>query len=202
MPPELLASLIGFSFAMSGTPGPNNLMVMTSGLNFGFRRTVPHLFGVGIGFAVMVLLVGLGLGQIFARFPLLFVAMKVAGALYLLWMAWGIAHAGPMGEGRETGRPFTFLEAAGFQWVNPKAWIVALGAISTYAQPASPLATALIISGVMGLIGLLCAIVWTGFGTVLRSLFTSARVVKAFNITMALLLLASLWPILADLVAR
>lgn len=198
--PDLLLSLLGFSLAMSGTPGPNNMMVMASGLTFGFRRTVPHLVGIGLGFGFMLLLVGLGLGQVFAAYPLLFSAMKIAGALYLLWMAWVIANASPVmdGQGAERGHPFTFWQAAGFQWVNPKAWVVAIGAVSTYSQPQVPVTGAVFLSLVMGAMGLLCAIVWTGFGTVLGRVFQTPRAVRYFNVAMALLLVASLWPIVSD----
>lgn len=197
---DYLLSLLGFSLAMSGTPGPNNMMVMASGLTFGFRRTLPHLLGIGIGFGFMLLLVGLGLGQVFAAYPLLFSAMKIAGALYLMWMAWVIARSGPVVQGPQDARsqPFSFWQAAGFQWVNPKAWVVAIGAVSTYAQPQSPVTGAVFLSLVMGVMGLLCAIVWTGFGTVLRQVLQTPRAVRFFNLAMALLLVASLWPIVSE----
>src|SRR6185295_8630669 len=135
---ELLAALALFCVVTLFTPGPNNLMLMTSGLNFGFRRGLPHLLGVSVGFALMVLLVGLGLGAIFERWPLLYAILKYVGAAYMLWLAWQIATASPpQPRGESTGRPMGFFNAMAFQWVNPKAWVMAVGAVSTYAAVAT-----------------------------------------------------------------
>lgn len=202
MPLDLLLALIGFSVVMAGTPGPNNMMVLTSGVNFGFRRSVPHILGIAIGFGVMNGLVGLGLGQIFERWPAIYTAMKIIGALYLLWLAWGIARSGPVEGGAERGTPMTFLQAAAFQWVNPKAWVIAVGAISAYSQPANYILSILLISVVMTGVTLPCVAVWTAFGSAMRHLLREPRIVRWFNITMALLLVASLWPIIAELIPR
>src|SRR5437773_1349241 len=126
---DLLAALIAFAFVTSITPGPNNLMLLASGVNFGFRRTLPHMLGVGLGFGFMIMVVGLGLSQLFARYPGSYEALRWAGAAYMLWLAWNIANAGPVGEGESRGRPMTFLQAAGFQWLNPKGWVMAVSAI-------------------------------------------------------------------------
>ena len=147
----LLGPLTMFGIAMSFTPGPNNFMLMTSGLNFGFRRTLPHLFGVFHGFTLLTLCIGLGLGGLFTAFPILYTILKYAGAAYMLYLAWTIAMSDT--KAKKTAarkRPFTFIEAAAFQWVNPKAWIAIVGAISTYASIAIYPLNAFIICGVFG----------------------------------------------------
>lgn len=202
MPLDVILALVGFSAAMAGTPGPNNMMVLTSGVNFGFRRSVPHMLGIAIGFGVMNGLVGLGLGQIFERWPVIYTAMKIIGAAYLLWLAWGIARSGPVEGAAERGSPMTFLQAAAFQWVNPKAWVIAVGAVSAYSQPGSYLLSVLIISAVMMVVTFPCVAVWTAFGSAMRHLLRDPRIVRWFNWSMALLLVASLWPIIAELIPR
>jgi len=202
IPLDLLLALIGFAFVMAGTPGPNNMLVLASGVNFGFRRSLPHMLGIAIGFGVMNGLVGLGLGQIFERWPVLYTAMKIVGALYLLWLAWGIARSGTIEDGAERGKPMSFLQAAAFQWVNPKAWVIAIGAVSAYSQPAQYLLSVLIISAVMTVVTLPCVAVWTAFGSAMRNVLRNPAIVKWFNLVMALLLVASLWPIIAELVQK
>lgn len=202
MPLELLIALAGFSLAMAGTPGPNNMMVLTSGLNFGFRRTVPHMLGIALGFGVMNTLVGLGLGQVFERFPVVYTVMKIAGALYLLWLAWGIASSGPVEGAEARGAPLSFLQAAAFQWINPKAWVIAVGAVSAYSLPANYLVSILIIGAVMAVVTFPCVALWTLFGTAMRSVLSNPKAVRWFNIAMALLLVASLWPIVQEFLPK
>ena len=199
MPSELLWALLVFVVVTLFTPGPNNAMLMTSGLNFGFRRGLPHLWGVALGFAVMVLAVGVGLGAVFQAYPAVYTVVKYVGALYLLYLAWHIATAGAVEEsGDARGRPIRFLEAAAFQWLNPKGWVMAVGAVSAYAAVAQFPFNVLLIAFLFGSLGILSSATWLGFGTGLKGLLTSPRAVHAVNITMALLLVASLWPILAD----
>ena len=200
MPAEnLLWALLVFVVVTLITPGPNNAMLMTTGLNFGFRRGQPHLWGVALGFAVMVLAVGLGLGAVFAAYPAVYTLLKFLGAAYLLYLAWQIATAGPIEDGGETdGRPITFLEAAAFQWLNPKGWVMAVGAVSAYAGVAAFPLNMLLIAFLFGSLGILSSATWLGFGTALKRLLTSPRAVRVVNITMALLLAASLWPIVND----
>jgi threonine/homoserine/homoserine lactone efflux protein len=196
---DLWLALATFCAATLVTPGPNNLMLMTSGLNYGFRRTLPHFWGVAIGFALMVLLVGLGLGTVFMRYPALYTALKYAGALYLLYLAWEIATAGPIEDGEHgRGRPITFLQALAFQWVNPKAWVMAVGAVSTYAGIAPFPWNMFVIAGMFGLLGCGSSGIWVAFGTALKPVLTDPRAVRIFNVAMALLLVASLWPIAAE----
>ena len=151
---SLLGPLALFALVSSITPGPNNVMLATSGLNFGFRRTIPHLLGVSIGFTLMVFLVGVGLGSVFQQVPALYTVLKHAGAAYLLYLAWKIANAGEMKDGVSRARPMTFLQAAAFQWVNPKAWVMAVGIIATYTPQASFFANLVIATVVCGLVNL------------------------------------------------
>jgi threonine/homoserine/homoserine lactone efflux protein len=196
---DILWALLLFVVVTLITPGPNNAMLMASGLNFGFRRGLPHLWGVALGFGVMVLAVGLGLGAVFAPYPAAYTVLKYVGAAYLLYLAWQIATAGEIeADGAASGRPITFLEAAAFQWLNPKGWVMAVGAVSTYAAVAQfPLNMALM-AVLFGSLGILSSATWLGFGSALQRLLTNPRAVRAVNIAMALLLVASLWPILGD----
>ena len=129
---DLLLALAAYAFVTSITPGPNNTMLLASGANFGFWPTVPHLFGINLGFSAMVLAVGLGAGSVFAAFPLLHTVLRWGGTAYLCYLAWKIANSGEMDADGHKATPMTFLQAAAFQWVNPKAWIMAIGAIATY----------------------------------------------------------------------
>jgi threonine/homoserine/homoserine lactone efflux protein len=195
---SLLAAFIVFAAVMFFKPGPNNIMVMSSGLTYGFRRTLPHIAGVTIGFAFMVGAVGLGFGTIFIAFPVLQVFLKYAGAAYLVYLAVMIAISGPPKPG-ETGRgPMTFWGAAMFQWVNVKGWVAVIGTITAYAEIASfPLNIVLqvLIFFVMGVASITT---WTLFGSALRPFLVSPAAVRAFNIAMAVLLLASLYPVFMD----
>lgn len=196
---DLAGALLLFVAVTLITPGPNNAMLMASGLNHGFRRGLPHLFGVALGFGVMVLAVGLGLGAVVTAFPIIYVLLKYAGAAYLLYLAWQIAIAEPrMPDAEDEGRPITFLQAAAFQWLNPKGWVMAVGAVSTYAAVLPFPGNMLLIAGLFGGLGIVSSAIWLGFGLGLRQLLESRRMVRVVNIAMALALAASLWPVLAD----
>ena len=198
---ELFASLALFCFVSSITPGPNNLMLMSSGLTFGLARTVPHMLGVALGFVVMVFGVGVGLGALFEAVPQLYFALKIVSVVYLLWLAWKIANSGPLGDGgKVAGKPMTFLQAAAFQWVNPKAWVMAVTAIAAYAPKSAFLTNVVIVSLVFGIINLPCIAAWASFGNLLRAYLREARVVRWINLGMALALVASLLPLLAEIV--
>lgn len=195
MDQTLLSGLALFAFVSSITPGPNNMMLMASGANFGFRRTIPHMLGIGIGFTIMIVLVGIGLMQVFDAIPALHGILTVIGIAYLVWLAWKIAHADmPSTEGSK-GRPMTFLQAALFQWVNPKAWQMGLTAITLYAPDRTWQAIALV-AVMFGLINLPSVSTWTVLGQQLRRILSSRRRLQLFNWTMAALLLASLIPVL------
>lgn len=197
--PELLAALALFAFVSSITPGPNNTMLMASGANFGFRASIPHMIGVSGGFLLLVVAVGLGLGGLFAAYQELHDVLAVAGGLYLLWLAWKIATSSGLGMGEAGARPQTFLQAAAFQWVNPKAWAMALGAVTAYAPRDGYVANILVVSVIFTAINLPCVASWTGFGVGLRRFLDRPAVLRAFNVGMALLLALSLLPAALEL---
>jgi threonine/homoserine/homoserine lactone efflux protein len=201
VPLDTLLGFLAFAFASSVTPGPNNMMLVASGVNFGLKRTLWHVAGINVGFPVMLLLTGLGLGQVFARFPVIYTVLKVVGILYMLWLAWKIAHSGPVGEGREVGSPMSFLQAAAFQWVNPKAWAMVVGAIAAYTVPENYTVSLLIITLLYALTGTPGSLVWAAFGAAMRNFLRDPAKVRWFNWAMAALLVASLWPAVNDLVA-
>ena len=192
---EILTGLIGFAFVTSITPGPNNLMLMASGANFGFMRTIPHMLGIGIGFTVMVALVGFGLMQIFDLVPYSYEALTAASILYLLWLAWKFANAGEPEPQGASANPMNFLQAAAFQWVNPKAWYMALSAITLYA-PTRDITAVLLVALAFGAVNLPCVSSWTVLGQQMRRFLTNSVRLRVFNWTMALLLLASALPAL------
>ncbi len=192
---DILFALVVFAFVSSITPGPNNLMLMASGANFGFRRTIPHMLGIGLGFTFMVLLVGAGLVQVFDRFPVSYTVLKIASVVYLLYLAWKIAHAAPATGQDASGRPMSFLQAAAFQWVNPKAWAMALTATTAYA-PGQTLNAIIVVALVFGAINLPSVSTWTVLGQQMARILTNPRRLVAFNWTMAGLLVASLYPVL------
>jgi threonine/homoserine/homoserine lactone efflux protein len=195
MTQEILLGLLAFAFVTSITPGPNNLMLMTSGANFGFARTIPHMLGVSLGHALMVFLIGLGLAQIFQLWPVLNTMLKVVSVAYMLWLAWKFAHAAAPGEGASKARPMNFLEAAAFQWLNPKAWAMALGAVAAYAPDRSVLTYALV-AIVFCATNLPSVSVWAYGGQQVRQFLTNRRRLNAFNWTMAGLLVLSIVPVL------
>jgi len=195
MTSDLLMALAAFAFVTSITPGPNNLMLMASGANFGFRRTIPHMLGVALGFVLMVMIIGLGLAQVFDAWPASYTVLKVLSVAYLLYLAWKIATAAPPAESGPAGTPMTFLQAALFQWVNPKAWAMALTAVSVYA-PAQNLATIALVAVVFGTINLPSVGSWTILGQQMRRLLTNRTRLRVFNATMAVLLVASLYPVI------
>jgi threonine/homoserine/homoserine lactone efflux protein len=192
---DLLSALIAFAFVTSITPGPNNLMLMASGANFGFRRTVPHMLGVGIGFVAMVILVGLGIAGIFERWPASYTVLSVVSVLYMTWLAWKIANAAAPGTGDGAGKPFTFFQAAAFQWVNPKAWAMALTSVTVYAW-SRDVTTIVAIAVIFGLVNIPSVGCWTLMGQGMRRWLSGPKRLKAFNWTMAALLMASLYPVL------
>ncbi|WP_109565127.1 LysE family translocator [Jannaschia seohaensis] len=197
MSADLLLGLVAFAFASSITPGPNNLMILASGANFGVARSVPHALGISIGFAAMIVLVGLGLAQVFEAVPWARTALAVGSVVYLLWLAWRIANAPPPGRAEAEGRPFTFLQAAAFQWVNPKAWTMALTAVTLYTAGG---AWAVVpVAAVFSLVNLPSISCWLLLGVQMRRWLTSAARLRAFNWTMAGLLVLSLWPTVAPL---
>jgi threonine/homoserine/homoserine lactone efflux protein len=201
---EIITALIAFAFVSSITPGPNNLMLLASGTNFGLTRTIPHMLGVSIGFAIMVILVGIGLMGLFNAYPVSYLVLKVVSVVYLLYLAWKIATAAPLNDEPGTdapdqdgkSKPLTFIQAALFQWVNPKAWAMALTAISIYAPPSQPLSSIFLVALIFGLVNLPSVCAWVLLGTQLRRFLTDPLRLRTFNVCAALLLLGSLYPIL------
>lgn len=196
---SLLFAFVMFAIVMFFTPGPNNIMVLSSGLTYGFRRTVPHIAGITVGFAFMVGAVGLGLGTIFVAYPTLQTVLKYAGANHLIYLAAAIATSGPPKAGQDGWRgPMTFWGAAVFQWVNVKGWVMVIGTITAYAAIARFPWNIAIQTALSLLLGVISTSIWTLFGSALRPVLTSEKAVRAFNVIMALLLLASLYPVFMD----
>ena len=191
-----LLALFGFAFATSITPGPNNMMLFASGVNFGFRRTIPHMFGIGAGFFTLLLGVGFGLGALLKSFPALDMAFKIASGGYMLWIAWKIGNTHTLDEAKTGAKPLTFLEAAAFQWINPKAWVMAVTAMATYTDPDAFYFSVVMVGAVFAIVNVPSVSTWAGFGSVLREWLSVPPRLKWFNITMAILLVLSLWPML------
>jgi threonine/homoserine/homoserine lactone efflux protein len=199
MSQSLVAAFVVFGAVMAFTPGPNNIMVLSSGLTYGFRRSLPHIAGISIGVALMVASVGLGVGAIFVAYPVLQTILKYVGIAYLIYLAGQIAMSGPVTPGQDNARgPMTFWAAVLFQWVNVKGWVMAIGLITAYSAIARFPWNIAAQAAVMFVMAGLSSLIWTLFGSALRSLMTSKRAVRAFNIVMAILLLASLYPVLMD----
>jgi threonine/homoserine/homoserine lactone efflux protein len=194
---ETLIPYALYCVAMSGTPGPNNVMVLASGANYGFMRTQPHIWGINIGFSLMMFILALGLGSVFLAEPRLQIALKIIGVAYMLWLAFKIATAGGVSDGQAEGKPLTFLQGAAFQWVNPKAWMMILGAVSVYGPSGyTPFEKALYLSLVMLVAGAPPTHIWAAFGMGIRRFLQNPKALRAFNITMAALLVLSLIPML------
>ena len=199
LPLETATALVSFAFVASITPGPNNILLTASGVNFGFARTIPHMLGICAGFMALMLAVGLGVGMILAAVPQLQTALRIAGAAYMLWLAWKVANAAAVGEAAERSQPMTFWEAAAFQWINPKAWVMAVGAMAVYVRRDHAFADMLVVTLVFGLVTVPAVVTWAAFGHVLRKALRDPAKVRVFNIAMALLLAASVLPIMIGL---
>jgi threonine/homoserine/homoserine lactone efflux protein len=194
----MLLSLLGFSVAMYITPGPNNVMVAASAANHGIRATVPHMLGIVVGFALMLTLVCAGLGSALVRWPLLLPLFRWAGAAWLVWLAWQIASAPSPGEGGRT-RVLSFSGAVAFQWINPKAWLIAVGAAGEYLSPNQPLVAQLARIFVVFLaVGMPCVLVWALLGSGAGRLLRSPAQLRAFNVAMAVVLVLSVLPVLIE----
>jgi threonine/homoserine/homoserine lactone efflux protein len=198
MNPALFVGFVVFAFVGSITPGPNNLMLMASGVNYGVRRTLPHMAGVFLGFGLMTFAVGIGLAKVFQDLPWLYVVLRWAAAAYLLYLAYKMATARGVGSAVTEGRPMSFLAAVGFQWVNPKAWVMALGAITTYAEPDHLTRDVGIIAVTYLVIGIPCGWVWAGSGVAIKRFLKREGRLRIFNGVMAGLLVLSLYPLITE----
>ncbi len=193
---SMLLPLATFIFVSSITPGPNNVMLTASGANFGYQRSMPHMLGITVGCSLMLFLVGAGLGALFEQLPQLYTVLQYLGAAYLVWLAWKIATSGQAGPADAKGKPFGFWQAAAFQWVNPKAWLMSVGVVAAYTTPSSYWPSLLLGTLVMLVVNFPCISVWTLFGTVIGRWMQSPRALQVFNGVMATLLLLSLYPLL------
>ncbi len=189
-----------FTFVGSITPGPNNIMLMTSGVNHGIRKSIPHYLGISFGFPVMVAAVGLGMGVVFTAHPNLHRSVSILGAVYLLFLAWKIANAGNPEASRSVRAPLTFVQAAIFQWVNPKAWVMAIGAIAAFTTPGYVAQSVAFIILSYLVVGMLCMGIWLKLGASLRAFLQAGRRVQYFNYSMAVLLVLSVIPIVQSAV--
>lgn len=191
---EVIGALALFAFVSSVTPGPNNMMLLASGANFGFKRTIPHMLGVGIGFTLMVFLVGIGIFKLFDTYPVLHSGLKIISIIYLIYLAWKIATtSSPTSEDQSQAKPISFIQAAAFQWVNPKAWTMALTAITLYA-PQQNLSSVILVALIFGVINLPSVGSWVVLGENIKRWLTNQDKVRVFNYSMAGLLICSIIP--------
>jgi threonine/homoserine/homoserine lactone efflux protein len=198
---QTLIAVLIFSTVMAFTPGPNNVMLASSGARFGLARTLPHAAGVTLGFPVMLFLVGLGLASILLASPLLQLAMKSVSCAYLLWMAFQIARSDSTKESSGRAKPLSFLQAAAFQWINPKAWLMAVGAISAYTagRGGQLYLEAAMIAVITLVVSVASTLTWAAFGAGIRRWLRSATALRCFNVAMALSLVASMVPIMIEI---
>lgn len=197
MSPDTFLALVVFAFVSSVTPGPNNFMLLASGVNFGFVRSIPHMLGIAAGFASLLLGVGFGLGAVLKAYPSLDIALKIAGGAYLLYLAWKIAMSRSLAVRSNAGAsPMTFLQAAAFQWVNPKAWVMAVTAMAIYTNPQAPFLSVVLVATAFTLVNFPSVSIWAGFGMALRGFLSDPVRLKWFNITMGVVLALTLWPML------
>ena len=197
MNPEQILPLIAFVFVMVGTPGPNNLMLLSAGANFGFRRSVPHILGISVGCQVLLFAIALGLGQLLAAYPSLAIALKVMGGLFLIYMAVQLARPKPAKlETVKELKPLTFWQAALFQWVNPKAWLMLIAVIATFTHRESFFLNVSVIAVIFFFMGLPLISAWNIGGVALKGWLQIGRRLQYFNYLMAILLLLSMYPMM------
>lgn len=197
----MILSIATFTLSTSISPGPNNIMLLSSGLTFGYKKTIPHMTGVFLGFPVMVLVIGLGMGALFEKFPIVLTVLKIVGILYLFWMAYKIANNSSSYDVDENSKsqPFSFVQAAMFQWVNPKAWIMAITSVSVFVTSNEHgITQVIIISIIYFLSGCISCNSWAFGGTILKKFIKSEKSVQRLNILMAILLIASVLPIIFE----
>lgn len=192
---EYLFSIIIFSISASVTPGPNTIMALSSGLNFGARRSLPLLWGICLGFSLMLFFVGIGIGQVFVLFPQLTIYMKVISIVYLLYLAYLIANTDKLKKEAKFDEPLSFLKGVLFQWVNPKAWVVCVSAVSTFTTPGNSYVGQLLqLTSAFLIVGPLCVGIWVFLGAFLKQHLTNSHYIKNINMFMAFLLILSIIP--------
>lgn len=200
---DTMLALIGFAFVMSISPGPGNFLLLASGVNYGFLRSLPLVFGISFGFLTMVFFVGVGLAQVLQSIPVVYTILKIACAGYVFWLAWKIARSRSIAPGdcNEMDKPISFFHAALFQLVNPKAWAVALIVTVSYTDPDRYLTSLILMILIFAVVNLPSISVWALSGVLLRQIMGGGRWVVAFNILMALLLVGSMAPVLLGYIA-
>ncbi len=191
---EYYLSIILFCLVTSITPGPNNIMLMSSGLNHGVLKTVPHISGIIVGFPLMVAALGFGLGTIFLNYPVIHQVIKIVGISYLLFLAWKIANTSNANAGKQLKKPFTFIQAVAFQWLNPKAWVIAIGAIATFTTVGNIEIQVIIIVFTYLFVGAFSMGLWLLMGASLQKILRSQKQFQVFNVAMAVLLVMSVAP--------
>lgn len=189
MPTETITALAGLLIVMTWTPGPNNAMLAASGANYGLRRTIPHILGVALGFPLMLFCIAMGLGEVYARAPILAELLRWAGAALLIWVAWKIYNTRAPGTDGAVSRPFTFLQAAGFQWINPKAWAMSIGLVAQFVTGQNRATEALICGGISVMVGLASSLSWASVGVVIQRILGTPRRLRIFNTVMAAMIL-------------
>ncbi|MBC7005373.1 LysE family translocator [Photobacterium sp. BZF1] len=200
---DYIFSLVLFAVVSSATPGPNNILVMTSGLNFGVKKSLPVLCGICVGFSFMLLLVGFGFGQVFEIFPRLHTLIKVSGVLYLLYLAWLISSSSDGLNAKEQSQPLTFINGALFQWVNAKAWVVATGAIAAFTVSGHEFTLqTLMLAGTFLIVSFPCVGIWLYFGSWLKRYLNNDAHRKWFNLSMSGLLILSILPVISELLQQ
>lgn len=192
----LFLAFLTFAFVSSITPGPNNTMLLISGVNFGFRRTIPHIFGVTIGFAILVMVASMGLGEMFIKWPFLDTLLRYGCAVYLIYLAWQILRSRQVQINNSAKKPVSFFQAVLFQWVNPKAWVMAIVGVTTYVPIQHFFVNMAILIGVYLVFVFCSGGTWVLFGNWIQRFLHRPHYLRIFNVTMALLLVLSLYPLL------
>ncbi len=193
---ELFIGLLVFALIASFTPGPNNALLMASGMTHGLRRTLPMAAGVALGFPLMVGLIGLGLGRVFELYPIIYTVLKYLGAAYMLYLAWKIATAKPSVGETSDAAPLGFFRMVIFQWINPKGWVMAVTALAAYTVPADYDVGVAIVAATFLVIGIASSLTWAAFGALLKSTMSDPRYFRAINLALAVMLVLSLIPML------
>jgi len=195
LPPAVVLSATWFALINSITPGPNNIMLAASGVNFGIRASVRHMAGIFTGLVIVTMATGLGLGAVFSAYPLVREAMRVLGFLYIVYFAWRIATAGSLGGG-DLPHPMSYGAALAFQAVNLKLWMGAIATVALFVRPGHTMADTIVVTAAFALVNLPCMLIWTGFGAALRDVLQVPGRIRTFNLAMAAALVASVLPLL------
>jgi threonine/homoserine/homoserine lactone efflux protein len=197
---EYLTSVVVFSISASVTPGPNSIMAMASAVSFGVRKSLPLLLGISIGFSIMLFIVGLGFGHVLYLFPRLTIYIKIIGIVYLLYLAFVIANSGEGNKNFKYDKPLSFSKGLLLQWVNAKAWIICISAVSTYTTAGnSYINQILLLTCIFLIVGPICVGIWVFLGAFLKKHVTRSKYIRRFNMIMAILLILSITPVIKDL---